>query len=263
MDYPPLTPLRNSPAATRRTEHAVAVLGNDVVTRILGFATYLLGWPQAEVAKAYGFSVPGLKSLVQQVIQKGVSRFLDQRRKDAYPLPQPQDVVPPAPLPAVSVDESEGWLRVNLNACQLQIPVQDTLARKVLAMLLVDSGVMTQKAAAEVMGTQPLAVTKNYQAYRAQGAQGLVDKRTGQAQDYRFQPEVKGELVYGYSMQVLQGRKPSSGSLAEYLTEVFGTPYSRRSVSHHLSRLGLSLVGPRLQQDIQATVNEREPKKGL
>jgi len=261
MVCPSLKSQRNQQAFEKRISRATAALGEGTVTRILAFASYLLGWPQKDVARSFNYSVPGLKSLVQQVLSQGVERFVDQRRKDAWHLPDVEHHAV-APKPAV-VTEKRDEVIVRLESASLIIDREDALARKILAMILVDSGVMTQKAAAEIMGTKPLAASKNYQRFKAEGAAGLVDKRTGQKQDYKFDSQVKGELIYGYSMNILHSKRPSGALLARYLSDVFGVPFSRRSVSYHLNQMGLNQVGPRLLGDTQRFIQEELLKKGL
>lgn len=114
---------------------------------------------------------------MQQVFSQGIERFVDQRRKDAW---HPPSVEPPAEKAAVHLEKRDDVIIVHMNATLLVIRADDNLARKILAMILVDSGVMTQKAATEITGTMPLAVSKNYQTFKAEGAVGLVDKREGQ-----------------------------------------------------------------------------------
>lgn len=250
---------RSESLSQKRITRAVNTLGKGVVFRILAFASYLMGWSYKDIARSFGYSVPGLKSLVQQVLSQGVERFVDQRRKDAW---QPPLVESPAEKGEVSLEKKDDGVVVHIQKVSLFIREEDTLSRKTLAMLLIDSGVMTQKKAAEITGTKPLAVSKNFQAFKAEGAAGLVDKREGQKQDYRFSPEVKGELIYGYSMKALENIRPSSSILARHLSSVFGRPFSRRSVSYHLGQTGLNLVGPKIVEDAQRFLKE-QLKKGL
>jgi hypothetical protein len=250
---------RSNNLSQKRIERATNTLGKGVVYRLLAFASYLLGWSYEDVARSYGYSVPGLKSLVKQVFSKGLERFVDQRRKDVW---LPPSVEPLPEKAEVHLEKRDDVIIVHMNATSLVIRAEDNLARKILAMILVDSGVMTQKAAAEITGTMPLAVSKNFQTFKTTGAVGLIDKREGQKQDYKFSPEVKGELIYGYSMKALENIRPTSSMLAQYLSNAFGQPFSRRSVSHHLEQIGLNLVGQRMVDDTQHFIQELR-KKGL
>jgi len=259
MICPQLESKRSENLSQKRITRAINTLGEGVVIRILAFASYLMGWSYEDIARNYGYSIPGLKSLLQQVLLQGVERFVDQRRKDAWQSPY---VEPPAVKCQVDLEQRDDGMVVNIEKASLFIKEEDTLARKTLAILLVDSGVLTQKEAAELTGTKPLAVSKNYQAFKAEGAAGLVDKREGQKQEYRFTPQVKGELIRGYSLKALENISPSSSVLAQHLSEVFGQPFSRRSVSYHLDQTGLNLVGPRIVEDTQRFLQE-QLKKGL
>ncbi len=258
MIYPQIQAEVSKSHSQKRITKAINALGEGVVTRILAFASYLMGWPYEDIARNYGYSTPGLKSLVHQVISQGVERFVDQRRKDAW---QPPSIEPEVIRSEVELEKKEDGIVVHIQKVSLFLKEDDTLARKTMAMLLVDSGALTQKRAAELTGTKPLAVSKNYQAFKEKGVAALLDKREGQKQEYRFTPQVKGELIHGYSMKALENIRPSSSMLAQHLSEVFEQPFSRRSVSYHLSQTGLSLVGPKIVEDTQRFLEEQ--KKGL
>lgn len=258
MVCPLLEAKQSENLSQKRTARAVNTLGEGVVIRILAFASYLMGWSYEDIVRNFGYSVPGLKSLVQQVLSQGVERFVDQRRKDAW---QPPSVEFPVEKDKVELEKKDDGMLVHIEKASLFLREEDALARKTLAVLLVDSGVLTQKEAAKIIGTKPLAVSKNFQVFKAEGAAGLVDKREGQKQEYRFTPQVKGELIHGYSMKALENIRPSSSILAQHLSAVFGRPFSRRSISYHLGQTGLNLVGPRIVEDMQRFLRE-QLKKG-
>ena len=257
MICPQLQTKLSESISQKRITRAVNALGEGVVIRILAFASYLMGWPYDDIARNYGYSTPGLKSLLQQVITQGVERFVDQRKKDAWQLPA---VEPAAIKCEIDLEKKDEGLVVHIQKASLFLKEDDILARKTLAMLLVDAGALTQKAAAELTGTKPLAVSKNYQSFKEKGAIALVDKREGQKQEYRFTPQVKGELIHGYSMKALENIRPSSNMLAQHLSDIFDHPFSRRTVSYHLGQTGLSLVGPRIVEDTQRFL--KQLKKG-
>lgn len=76
------------------------------------------------------------------------------------------------------------------------IKEDNTLARKTLAMLLIDSKALTQKETAALTNIEPQAVSKYFHVFKTEGAAGLVHNRGGQKKGDRYTPEVKGELIH-------------------------------------------------------------------
>lgn len=262
MNYPLLLSERNQHMSEKRIDRAIELLGEEVVYRILAFSSYLLGWSQQEVAESFNYSVPGLKSLVQQVLMQGAERFMDQRKNEALPKSTDRKIVEEMTPVEIRIDGDEDNVIIDIKSAILKLNTDDTLLRKVITMVLVDSEVLSKKAAADIMGSQPLAVIKNYKVFKEEGTKGLVDKRTGQKEDYKFDSKVKGELCYGYSMNILKGEKTSDSKLARYLTDALGREFSRRSVSYHMNLMGLNIIRSRLEKDTQEIIQEGLRKKG-
>lgn len=262
MNYPLLNSERSQYISEKRINHAIEFLGEEVVTRILAFSSYLLGWSMQEVAESLNYSVPGLKSLIQQVLMQGVGRFIDHRKNETLITSMDRKVEEEKTTVEVSLDENQDNVIIDIKSAILRLNTNDTLLLKAIAMVLVDSDVLSKKAASEIMGSKPLAVMKNYKVFKEEGANGLVDKRTGQKGDYKFDSKVKGELCYGYSMNILKGEKASDGKLARYLTDTLGKEFSRRSVSYHMNLMGLNIIRPRLEKDTQEIIKEGLTKKG-
>lgn len=261
MKYPIVSDSQSQALATARLNKAIVALGEEVVRRIVAFGLFLIGFPRESVANSLGFSTAGVKSLVDQVLKDGVSRFLDRRRKQPYP-----SVERPEPTkstkPQIEIRLEEGSVKVKLSGpCELKVKDSDRLARKVLAMILIDSGLISQRKGAELIGCQPLAVSKNLQLYRQEGSQGLVDRRVGQRRDYKFTTSIKGELIYAFTMDILKECKTSQGTIASRLEETFNRPFSTRTVSYHLAKTGLNDIKKRLITDITHEVNDRVEKK--
>ena len=261
MKYPIISNNQSQALANTRLNKAIAVLGEEVVRRIVGFGLFLIGFPRESVAKSLGFSTAGLKSLVDHVLKDGVARFLDRRRKQPYPsIPRPEPAK--AFKPQLEIGLEEGFVKVKVNVpCELTVKDNDGLGRKVLAMILIDSGFISQRKGAELIGCQPLAVSKNFQLYRREGSRGLVDQRVGQRQDYKFPALVKGELIYAFTMDILKACRTSQGTMTSHLEKTFKRPFLVRTVSYHLARIGLNDIKKRLITDITREVNDRVEKK--
>jgi len=261
MKYPIVSDSQSQALARTRLNKAIAALGEEVVRRIVGFGLFLIGFPRESVANSLGFTTAGLKSLVDQVLKDGVARFLDRRKKQPYPSIGKAEPAKPA-KPQFEIGLEEGFVKVKLSGpCELTIREGDRLGRKVLAMILGDSGLISQRKGAGLIGCQPLAVSKNLQLYRQEGSQGLVDRRVGQRREYKFTTSIKGELIYAFTMDILRECMTSQGTITSHLEETFNRPFSTRTVSYHLAKTGLNDIKKRLISDITHEVNDRVEKK--
>jgi hypothetical protein len=261
MKYPVVSNNQSQALATTRLNRAVAALGEEVVRRIVAFGLFLIGFPRQYVAQSLGFSTAGLKSLVDQVLKDGLARFVDRRKKQPYPSIARVESAKPA-KPHVEIGFEEGLVNVKLSdPCELTVQQGDRLGRKLLAMILIDSGLISQRKGAELIGCQALAVSKNFQLYRQEGSRGLVDRRVGQRREYKFTPSIKGELIYAFTMDILKQCRTSQGTITSHLEKAFNRPFSTRSVSYHLARGGLNDIKKRLISDIMSEVNDRVEKK--
>lgn len=261
MKYPIVSDSQSQALAKTRLNKAIATLGEEVVRRIVAFGLFLIGFPRELVANSLGVSTAGLKSLVDQVLKEGVARFLDRRKKQPYPsVARPEPAKPAKPQVEIAVDE--GSIKVKFNGpCELMVKDDDRLGRKILAMILIDSGLISQRKGAELIGCQPLAVSKNLQLYRQEGSRCLVDRRVGQRRDYKFTTSIKGELIYAFTMDILKECTTSQGTIASHLEKTFNRPFSTRTVSYHLGKIGLNDIKRRLISDIMGEVNDRVEKK--
>ena len=261
MKYPIVSDSQSEALARTRLNKATATLGQEVVRRIVAFGLFLIGFPRESVANSLGFTTAGLKSLVDQVLKDGVARFLDRRKRQPYP--RIAKVEQTTPIKAqLEIGLEEDFVKVNLSGpCQLTVREGDRLARKVLAMILIDSGLISQRKAAELIGCRPLAVSKNFQLYRQEGCRGLMDRRVGQRRDYKFTTAIKGELIYAFAMDILKECKASQGTITSHLEKTFNRPFSTRTVSYHLAKTGLNDIKKRLINDITHEMNDRVDKK--
>ena len=258
MKYPIVSDSQSQALARTRLNKAVVALGEEVVRRIVAFGLFLIGFPRESVANSLGFSTAGLKSLVDQVLKDGVARFLDRRKKQSYP-----SIARAEPAkPQLEIGLEEGFVEVKLSGpCKLTVKDGDRLGRKILAMMLIDSGLISQRKGARLIGCKPLAVSKNLQLYRQEGSRALVDRRVGQRRDYKFTTSIKGELIYAFTMDILKECRTSQGTITSYLEKTFNRPFSTRTVSYHLAKSGLNDIKKRLISDIMCEVNDRVEKK--
>ena len=65
----------------QRTKQAVDALGTDVIIKIFVFSLYCFGYSYEYISKLSGFSQPGVKRIVNEVLKNGVFGFLDKRKK--------------------------------------------------------------------------------------------------------------------------------------------------------------------------------------
>ncbi|KPA11471.1 transposase, partial [Candidatus Magnetomorum sp. HK-1] len=70
----------------------------------------------------------------------------------------------------------------------------------------------------------------------------VIDQRKGQKHDYRFTPEVKGQLIEQFVIEVVSNRPTGGDRLTKIMKERCQLNLSAGSINSHLLKLGLSNI---------------------
>lgn len=241
MDCPQLPEERSAANAQKRLSSASAVLGKDVLVRLLVYALYLLGFKRETLADMFGYQLAGVKSIIERANNYGLEGLIDQRRSiNGLEKEKPEVVL------------TEKEAAVNLTGpVTIEIDKSDHLSRKILAVCLVASGAITTAQGAQILDYTPQAFSRLLKRYREKGSSELLDKRRGQQHDYKVDMEVKSEILYQFLKLSSQNASFSSKDIHRAVSEAFpDRQISERTVRYHLTLLGFSQVRRRLKEEL-------------
>jgi hypothetical protein len=236
-----------------RIERALEVFGGIVIRRLLCFALYLLGLNRQNIGKLLDLPAETVKSIIKVLMMEGLSALEDRRRRPFAPIPRVSPELPPVTL------KQEGELVVvdfGAPDRQFKLDQHDTLQLRTILLTMLNSGLLTYRQAAEGIGLTPPRTATLAKQLMQNGALSLVDKREGQKQDYRVTPEIKGELIQQFAVDVITGGPSSGTSISDQLKERCQVTIPARTVRHHLGKLGLPKIKhslPRLVAAVKKT----------
>ena len=258
MQCPDLNSFQSLNKGHKRLEQAIDSLSADVVGRILGYSLYLFGYSYEFISKTTGLSEPGIKTLIQDIIKDGVERFLDKRKKSTLQLSNKSsgDVLN---SPVVKyIESNDHYVKFEATGkISIKIGKTDILGKKLIALFFVESKLITQTKAAEIIGCQRLAIQQNLQKLRTSGFQGILDNRRGQKSDYKFSTDVKGEIIKCFISSIFEVKTPTKSTISRHLNEKFSNNYSERATALHLKKLGLTDHKQELTSEIVQRTNEK------
>jgi len=221
----------------QRLGQARRILGEKVVDRILCFALYLLGIERSSIAELTG-SPPGtVRSVVRAVLHDGVPAFEDRRRRSSTFLPLQREGM------KITMERDEQGVGVDLQGRgRIRIPQENDLQARVVLLTLLDSGLVGTREVSEVLDLSTVQTLNLARALEREDIRGLIDKREGQKQEYRFTAEVKAELIQQFVLDIVAEGRASGRSLSEHLLSRCELHLSERSVRDQLGKLGLSRI---------------------
>jgi len=172
-------------------------------------------------------------------VQKtGVVGFVDKRRKSdrsfgRAPIGNKGEV-------SVSYSQSEdsGNYEIQGSLC-IKLKNEDLLSNKILTHMLLDCGAIEQQKAAEILACHRNAVYENRKKWKTCGSQGLMDGRRGQQNDYKFDSNVKKEMVSTFVCNVIDGQVPTKSTITGHINKKFAAIHSESAVAAHLNKIGL------------------------
>ncbi len=243
----------------QRTKKAVNALGSDVIVKIYSFALYSLGYSYEYIAALSRCSKPGVKRIVNEVLKNGVLGFLDKRKKKTDKQPGRKTERKPVLETTIECKQyNDNYFEYQLSGnFRLKMRKDDTLSKKIVTLLLLESGSMEQQKAAGILDCHRNTVRLNLDKFRIDGAKGLLDGRLGQKMDYKFNSRVKAEIVNVFIEDIMGGDIPTKTSVKEHLKNRFSEEYSASAVASHLKKIGITDHKDALVKSISKKVNEK------
>jgi hypothetical protein len=224
--------------SAERMERATQVFPPALLKRIIVFVLYLLGAKRGSVASVMGMPRESVKTSVRVILQDGFEALRDRRRSDAPAIPQ--TVVTPV---HVSARREGEWFVVTLGSVgnEVKIPAGHKIQARTILLSLLNSELLSVQETASLLGVCP-GHCRELAANLTRGdvPDTLIDKRRGQARDYKVGPEEKAEIIQQFTARAVTGHSTSSEDLAKLVNERTDAGVSPRTVRWHSNKLGLS-----------------------
>jgi len=256
MKCPHLNENQSINKGQKRIDQAIDHLGLDVVRRFLAYSLYLFGYPYDFISKFVNFSEAGIKTLIKDVNKNGLKRFWDNRKSNNAS--SKSDVRKDSEPIVTCCEFVDDHILFNATGkLSFKIKKDDIIAKKLLTFLFLESNIIKQQEASEILGCRRLAISQNLQKFRQLGSQGLIDNRQGQKSDYKFDSEVKAEIIKQYFLNILNHKIPTKTNICNSLSEKFSYNYSERATALHLKRMGLTDNKNEIITEIVRITNEK------
>lgn len=235
--------------AEQRLKRATQIFGRPVLMRILGFALVTLGAKRNATASTLGLPFESLRTTLRVVLRDGLEAFEDRRRRA-------KSVLLPAPTPMVSkasIREEDRYLVVDfgLHGLCMRIPHDNSIQKRTLLLSMLNSGLLSAEEVAHGLELSVAHVRSIAKALEESDVHVLLDKRRGQARDYRMTSEAKALLIQQFAAHAVTGRSISSVVLGRELNPKLATSLSERTIRLHIEKLGLSLIAKSLPDLVQ------------
>ncbi len=183
----------------QRIAQAEAILGKKTVKKILTYALFLLGVKRSTIALFLDTPSGSVRSLVLAINNRGLLSFEDQRIKTStFKPPLPEKIEP-----TIELDKS--FLQVNFNVANifLRIPNSNTFQKRVVLLSMSNSGLLKRNEVANALGLSLDRTKKLAKNLEQEDIKSIIDQRKGQTQDYRFTPEIKGQLIKQFVIEAV------------------------------------------------------------
>jgi hypothetical protein len=242
--------------SAERMKRAALVFPAGLLKRIIVFVLYLLGAKRGSVAAVMGMPQESVKTAVRVILQDGFAAFQDRRRSDTPAIPQ--TIVAPV---HVSARREGEWCVVAFggDANEVKIPSAHKIQARTILLSLLNSELLSVQETASVLGVCP-GHCRELAANLARGdvPDTLIDKRRGQARDYKVGPEEKAEIIQQFTACAVTGHSTSSEELARLVNERTDVGVSPRTVRWHSNKLGLAGIKKTLPELVSTLKKTRD-----
>jgi hypothetical protein len=226
--------------SAERMERAARVFPPGLLKRIIALVLYLLGAKRGSIAAAVGMPQESVKTALRVILQDGFAALRDRRCSDAPRVAKTVGV----PLRISARQEGE-WCVVAFgdNANEVRVPATHKIQVRTILLSFFNSGLLSMQETVSVLGVCP-AHCRELAANLMLGdvPETLIDKRRGQAHDYRVGPEEKAEIIQQFVARAVTGHSTSSEVLAKFVNERIDVLVSPRTIRWHLNKLGLTSI---------------------
>lgn len=238
--------------SNKRLEKAYESIGINIINRIIGFTLFLLGAKRGDIAQYLQMPMGTFLSFLTRTDRYGLLAFEDRRKSASIKIVKTE-----APLKiSLGVTEQNVIIQLSGENQSILIPRKNLLQCKVILLTFVNNGLLSAKEVSEVLGFSLRHTRELNNKMHDRDVYCLIDKRKGQTQDYRFTPEIKGELIQQVAANAVTNKPTSSRLISEQLDERCGLSLPDRSVRLHMKKLGLPKISktlPALVEDLKKT----------
>lgn len=225
--------------SSQRIAKAEALIGKKVVTKVLAFALFLLGANKTIIASTINMPLGSLKSLLLSINRRGLAGIEDQRKKTSTfkPFKTIYDIT------TTLVSENSG-VSINFEPGNLTIYIPDSnpVQKKVVLLSLLSSKFLNKKEVGDILNLSVDRTGKLARKLQCEDVKSILDNRQGQKQNYVFKPEIKGELIQQFVLELVNNNPTSAQQIANNLKERCNFSLSPRSILNHMNNLGLSQI---------------------
>ena len=233
----------SDPLSQQRLRQFKEILGEDCIKRMLCLSLFLAGADRRTLSDALEIPPGTTRSIIRSVRTEGMAGLEDRRRKHSSFLPPPK---PETPKLTVRVKDGDLLVDLGTPGQRLHLPRQNPIQAKAVLLALLDNGLLTTKQVAEALDLSTAQTLNLARKVEQQDVPGLIDKRRGQKEDYKFTPQVKAEVIQQFAANVITGRSSSGRALSENLKERCALILSPRAIRSHLQKMGLSKISTTL-----------------
>ncbi|MCP4550976.1 MAG: hypothetical protein GY834_02805 [Bacteroidetes bacterium] len=233
--------------SSQRIAKVEALLGSKVVTKMVAFALFLLGANKTAIASTINMPIGSLKSLILAIKKRGLAGIEDQRRKTSTFKPSKSD----SKITTILISENSG-LNINFEPGNLTLHLPDSNPdqKKVVLLSLLNSKFLNKKEVGDALNLSVDRIGKLARKLQREDVKGILDNRQGQKLDYVFKPEIKGELIHQFVLELVNNNPASAQQIANNLKERCDVLLSPRSILNHMNNLGLSHIKTSLRIDL-------------
>lgn len=238
--------------SNERIQQANAIFGAKII-QILAWALFLLGANKPSICSALSFKEGSLRTLLFRLKNQGLGVLEDRRTKASSfkTNPLPNSIVEPTKVTLSHTYEAY-QICFGSESLQIQIPNSNPVLLKAMLLCLLNSHILNRKEVAQALRLSEDRVAKLVNIMCKDDIHGILDQRNGQKQDYVYTPEVKGELIQQFVIDLVQDGKTSGENLSKHIEERCQFRLSPRSILHHLNILGLSQIKSTLPNHLEA-----------
>ncbi len=226
-----------------RLASANNVLGPALVSRVVGFALYLLGASRRALAEITGLRPDALKALVSRVLSDGLPALEDRRRRLPTAFPAPALV---RPQPRVQVRDETVVIELDEHQ-KIEILRKNRLQCRTVLLTFLEANLLGIDQVADALNLSKVRVRSLRAVLQNEGVPGLMDQRKGR-REYRVTPGVKAEIIQQFMLNLATNVSTSSARLQEDLDERCQIQLGPRTIRLHLERLGLRGIGKSLRE---------------
>jgi DNA-binding MarR family transcriptional regulator len=231
----------SSTLSEKRIRQAKAIFGDKIINKVLAWTLFLLGASKPSICEALDMKPGSLRSFLHLIQHKGLSTLESGSGKISAFKPVITEV-PPEPL-KVSLCENDGKHQISFGEqLHIQIPAENPLLYKSILLCLLQNHHIKGSEVARTLQISQTHVSHLSKKLDDEDIIGLIDQRRGQLQDYVMTPEIKGELIQQFVIDIVQDGKVSGEGLSKHLKERCQYELSPRTILGHLETMGLSKI---------------------